>query len=239
MSTRLVATAALLLLALPVAAKPPAIEPPFVTVAAREISNTEIFYLGGTATAPHAEVLIYIQGEGGAVVSATVATDEDGAWFYTHAEFLPRGSYKVWTQLKVDDSLSPPSPEIGLTVIPTAFQFGERRLSYEQVYLWIALALLGLIVALLIFTAYHARSLKVKRARLAKEVREAEEAVHKGFELLHADINAELDTVRKAKLSRELSAEEKLREEKMLKDLGLIESMIAREVSDIERELAV
>ena len=213
------------------------VEPPLLTIYAPQISNEEVFYVGGASTAPNATVVVYLQSEAGAVITKEVQTDAKGAWFYTHHEFLKRGTYKVWTQLKVDDILSPPSPEVSVTVIPTAFQLGSTRLSYEQVYGFVSLLLLLAIVLMAFVNFRHWQKLTEKKRRLAKEIAEAEAAVRRGFEILHKDISASLETVKRAKLSRELAHNEREREEKLLKDLGLVESFITREVEDIEREM--
>lgn len=225
-----------LALALPVgAASPVTIDPPIISLAPETIANNEIFYLGGVATVQSASVVVYVQDEAGAVQSREVPTDEQGAWFYSHEGFLKRGIYTVWTQLRVGESLSPPSPQRTITVEPAAIQIGETRVSYEKLYAIAAGALMLAILALIILNVVHFRSLQNKKRRLNKEIEEAETAVKRGFELLHKDITAELEVVRQMKTSRELSREERAREEKMLKDLGLVESYITREVEDIGR----
>lgn len=217
------------------AAEPVKIEPPLINLAPLSITNNEIFYLGGVATAQNASVVVYLQDESGAVQSREIQTDEQGAWFYSHEGFLKRGTYTVWTQLRVGESLSPPSPQRTITVEPAALQIGATRISFEKMYAVAAGALVLAIIALAILNIVHFRRLQDKKRRLNKEIQEAEIAVKRGFEILHKDITAELEVVRQMKTTRELSREEHAREEKMLKDLGLVESYITREVEDIER----
>lgn len=64
-------------------------------------------------------------------------------------------------------------------------------------------------------------------------MREAQEAIRRGFAVLRRDIEAELALVRKAKLTKSLSAEEKMREEQLRKDLTQVEQNIGKEVLDI------
>lgn len=211
--------------------------PPIVTVYAPTLSNNEIFYIGGTTAQAEATVVVYLQADDGSILSREVSTDGTGAWFYTYPEFLRRGNYRVWTQLRVKDSVSPPSAQLVVAVVSTALQIGRLRLSYESVFLWITLILALAIVLLVVANVALWRRTRRKRERLEKEIAEAEEAVRRGFELLHRDITAELAMVKRARFSRELSAVEREREEKLLKDLGLVETYVAREVADIERAL--
>ena len=70
---------------------------------------------------------------------------------------------------------------------------------------------------------------------IMKEVKEAEEAVKRGFAVLKRDIEAELSVIHKAKLNKALSLEEKQKEEQLLKDLSEMERYVGREVWDIEK----
>lgn len=212
-----------------------AIAPPVVTLFPNSLSNDEILYIGGRAGAPGGEVIVNLQRvETGSTISQTVATDETGAWFYSFPEFLTSGTYRAWTQFKVGEERSLPSPQMGLTVAPAAIQIGAYRLSYQNLYALLFIAFMVLSLALIAFIVYHARHLKIKKGRLLKEIREAEESVRRGFSLLRRDIEEELKVVRKAKLNKALSVEETMREEKLMKDLESVSSYIGREIWDIE-----
>src|SRR5581483_8402561 len=79
----------------------PPVEPPVVSLFPKEISNDEIFYIGGRAVTPNAQVLIYIQNlDTGSTVGQTVISEKTGAWFYSFPEFLKPGKDSIWTQLK-------------------------------------------------------------------------------------------------------------------------------------------
>ncbi|MFN7088746.1 MAG: hypothetical protein ACK4NX_02955 [Candidatus Paceibacteria bacterium] len=210
------------------------LEPPLVTLYNKEVSNDEIFYIGGRVTVPESTVIVYIQSEDGSILSREVKTDAQGIWFYSHPEFLSKGRYTIWTQLKSGELLSPPSPQINIDVITTAIQIGKRRLSYEGMYGLTALALLLLVLALAVFNIWHFKEHHKKSKRLAKEIAEAENSVKRGFAVLKRDIMAELEIIRKAKKPEEFTQEEKDRENKLLKDLELVESYIGKEIYDIE-----
>lgn len=70
---------------------------------------------------------------------------------------------------------------------------------------------------------------------LMREVKEAEEAVRRGFAVLKRDIEAELSVIHKAKLNKSLSSEEKQKEDQLLRDLAEMERYIGKEVWDIEK----
>jgi hypothetical protein len=212
-----------------------AVEPPIVTLFPKSVSNDEILYIGGRAGAPDAQVIIYIQNsETGGTLSYFAPTDKTGAWFYSLPQFLPVGKYTIWTQLKVGDELSPPSSRIDLGVAPTAVQLGERRLSYEELYLIFTIILAAAFAGLTIFILYHFHRGRAKKRRLAAEIREVEESVRRGFAVLRRDIEAELAVVRKAKLSKTLSIEEREREEQLLRDLEWVRGNIGKEIWDVE-----
>ncbi|TSC81601.1 MAG: Uncharacterized protein G01um101420_960 [Parcubacteria group bacterium Gr01-1014_20] len=214
------------------------IQPPIVNLFPESVSNDEIFYIGGRASAPEAEVIIYIQNESsGEAVSHVVKTDASGAWFYSSSEFLTSGKYLIWTQLKIKEELSPPSSKRDLMVAPTAIQFGENRVSYEELYFTILAVVLAILLAILIFIAYHVYHHRLKHRRLLKEIREAEESIRRGFSVLRRDIEAELEIVRKMKSDKELRVEERMREEKLMKDLEEVSTYIGKEVWEVEQNI--
>lgn len=218
--------------------QPIAVEPPIVTLFPETISNDEILFIGGRAGAPEAEVIVYIQEElTGESISQTIKTDKDGEWFYSFPRFFDAGNYEVWTQLKVGEEVSPPSAKLDLVVARAAIQFGEGRFSYEQLYLVILIILLLLFVAVLVFIGYHLLHHRKKQKILLKEIREAEDSVRRGFLVLRKDIESELAIVRKMKADKGLEVEERNREEKLLRDLEIVNSYIGREVWDIEKNI--
>ena len=75
--------------------------------------------------------------------------------------------------------------------------------------------------------------IKRRKERAMKEVREAEEAVRKGFAVLKRDIQQELEIIGKAKMERVLRAEEEKQEAQLLEDLVSIQRRIGKEIEDI------
>jgi len=172
--------------------------------------------------------------ESGESYTYTIKTDKNGEWFYSFGQFLTPGSYELWTQLKVGEELSVPSAQLKLAVAPTALQIGQTRISFERLYgILLIIFLLGFLI-LLTLVAYHHRRLRNAKARLSEEIHEAEESVRRGFAVLRKDIQSELALVHHMKASRELSLEEKLQEEKLIKDREWANAYIGKEVWDIE-----
>lgn len=212
--------------------------PPFISTISKDISNEEIFYIGGKTDSGNAEVIIYLQNlQDGQTFSQIVTSDKNGEWFYGHNTFLASGNYLLWGQTRIGDQISPPSPQIQMSVKPTAIQFGASRISLEFLYLILVIllfvAVLGL-MAYIIFHAYHGRK---KHLQFLDEVKRAEESVRRGFAVLRRDIEAELALVRhgQAKSNKRFLAQEKEKEEQLLKDLAAVEQYIGEEIWEIEK----
>ncbi|MEK7193515.1 MAG: cohesin domain-containing protein [Patescibacteria group bacterium] len=211
--------------------------PPIITQVSKNITNREIFYVGGVAVIPNSQIVLYLQNyESGETVSMNVTADKNGEWFYTHSKLLSAGIYSLWAQARVGEVQSPPSPQIRLTVSAAALQLGTSRLSYEAVYFMIALALLLVLLILICFALYHRRQAKKKHRKLLEDIREAEESIKRGFAVLSRDIRAELLLIQKAKESGSFSERERSQEEKILRDLEIVEKYIGKEIWEIERE---
>lgn len=210
--------------------------PPVITTVSQDISNEDIFYVGGKTAGGNIEVTIYLQDlQTGETISRKVISDKTGNWFYRHDSFLSSGKYLLWIQARLGDLVSPPSPRIELEVQQTALQLGASRISFETFYLLAALLFFAINVGLVGYIVIHVHNARRRHAAWLKEVYEAEQSVRRGFAVLKRDIEAELALIRKIKLSKELSAEEKQREEQLLKDLAWAEQYIGKEIWDVER----
>lgn len=211
------------------------LEPPIVTLFPKTASNDEIVYIGGRGGASQAKVLIYLQNiETGSTLNYVAVTDKNGEWFYSFPKFLGAGEYVAWTQLEVGEEISPPSSRLDLSIAQTAIQIGSRRLSFEDFYFVLLLLFIAAFAVLLSWVLYHSYHFRAKNRKFLEAVREAEESIRRGFALLHRDIEDELKILRKARLSKELSAEEHVREEKLMRDLDEIGRHLGEEVWQIE-----
>ncbi len=214
------------------------IAPPLITTISRNISNEEIFYVGGKTDFANAKVVIYLQNLGtGETFSQYAESDNKGDWFYRHTNFLSPGNYFLWAQGKLGEELSPPGPQVKMTVNRTAVQFGGGRLSYESIYLFIIILLSLCIIGLGIYIIHHYKQGRKKHKELQKQIEDAEESIGRGFAVLKRDIEAELAVIHRAKLSAELSIEEKEKENQLLLDLEAIGKRIGKEIWEFSREV--
>lgn len=209
---------------------------PIITTVSKNITNEEIFYVGGLSGSANADVVLYIQNmQTAETISETIKSDKNGEWFYRHDAFLSSGGYVLWAQSRLGEQLSPPSPQTTISVEETAVQFGATRISYATMYMvlfGIAMLLLLLMVWYVIYHAMHGRR---KHVQMLKEISEAQESLRRGFAVLNRDIQAELSIIKQAKLSQKLSEEQKIKEEQLLKDLQDIEQYMSKEIWDIEK----
>jgi hypothetical protein len=212
------------------------VSPPIITTVSRNISNDEIFYVGGKTEAPQTDVLIYLQDlRTGETSSIRVVSDSRNDWFYRHYTFLASGRYLLWAQAKIGEVQSPPSPQVQFSVEQAAFQIGATRVSTEAFYVVLVVILGAVLLALTILIILHGVRVRRNRSLFMKEIREAEESIRRGFAVLRRDIEAELAVVRRAGLTKALSSEERAKEAQLLKDLDLVERYIGKEVWDVER----
>ncbi len=214
-------------------------EPPLITAISKNISNNEIFYAGGKAQTSGGKIKIYIKNDRtGEAFSEEVEVDSKGEWFYRHDAFLNDGDYILWAQSKVGEQLSPPSPQMKMTINKTALQIGSSRVSYETL-LSLIIGVLFIIISILIFYAgLYAKKIRKKNRQFKKEVREIEDAVHKGFMMLHREIGKELKLVERMSSQKLLSERESNYREHLMNDLKRIERHIEKEIMDVERLLS-
>jgi len=210
--------------------------PPLITTVSRNISNEDIFYIGGKTENANVDVDIYLQNLGSAETrSFLVTSDENGNWFYRHPTFVSSGEYLLWTQSSIGELSSPPNPQVKMDVGRTAIQFGSNRLSFETLYLIVSTLLLIALVILTTFIISTAKKGRQKHKIMMKEIAEAEESVRRGFAVLKRDIKAELTVIHKNKTNKNISQEEKQKEEQLMKDLERVEKYIGKEIWDVEK----
>ncbi len=210
--------------------------PPYVTTISRNVSNEEIFYIGGKTDNGDTEVVLYTQNlTTGETQSYVVKSDKRGEWFYRHNSFVSAGRYLLWTQAKVGEQLSPPSPQIEMVVGKAAIQFGVSRLSFESLYGLIIAFLLLIIVAFVVYIVILYRKAHRKHHEFTKEFKDVEESVRRGFAVLRRDIQKEIEHIQKMKLSKSLEESEIARERELLKDLEDMERRVGKEIWDVEK----
>ena len=210
------------------------ISSPIITTVSENISNNELFYVGGSHPTTGAFITIYLENEAtGEVRNFTSVTDKKGDWFYSSHDFLSVGSYVLWAQASAGNLESPPTPREEIKVEKTAITLGSSRISYEVLYGFLALSFLIATITLLIRAYYYYHKTKLKHSLLMKEISEAEESIRRGFAMIKRDIENELSSIAKIKVSSQIRTEEQEREKQLLSDLRTVEENIGKEVWDI------
>lgn len=211
------------------------ISPPIIDTISKDISNRDIFYIGGKTSAIDETVIIYLQNLiTGETTSQNADSDKKGYWFYRHNAFLSPGNYLLWTQSKHGEELSPPSSQITMTVKQTAIEFGSNRLNYETIYLFAVIILILVVGGLIVFIILHTYRGRKKYQQFKEEVKKVENSIHVGFAMLQRDIEAELAAVNQVKLTGTFGEEEKKKETQLLTDLENISKRIEKEIAYIE-----
>ncbi len=215
------------------------IDPPLITVISKNISNDEIFYAGGKAETDGERIILYIKNtRTGETFNEEILADNNGEWFYRHDTFLSGGEYILWAQGKIGEQMSPPSPQVKMAVTKTAFQIGSSRISYEFIFSS-SIGILFLIIAAMIFYIFSStKKIREKEKLFKKEVDEVESAVHKGFTILHREINKELKLLEEMTSRKALSDKEINYREHLMNDLKRIEDHIEKEIVDVEKLLS-
>lgn len=196
------------------------LETPVFTEYPKELESGEVLTVKGESQYSNFQIILWLQREGDDPKSFTVGNGQDGKFTFTVDEKLQEGMYTLWAEV-VDarGAKSLPSEKITIAVVkPVLF-----RRSWTVSFLAMIVPLVALIAALLFVLWYGWQKFSRMRKRLLKEMREAESALHKAFDLLKENIR------------------EHIKEEKMIKqlkrDLDNAEKRIREEIEDIEKEI--
>jgi hypothetical protein len=213
---------------------PDPLSPPIITTLPENISNQDLFYVGGKHSEPGSLITIYMQNsDTGETLSFQSVTDKKGDWFYDRSDFLPVGKYLLWAQAKLGDELSSPTGRENVRVESTALRLGSSRISYELLYLLVASMFMIATIILLARAMHHYKMANHRRKLLIKEIEEAEQSIHRGFAVVRRDIETALANMEHRKNSTQANREEIDRERELLVDLRTIEEAIGKEVWDI------
>ncbi len=213
-----------------------AIEPPVIETYSQHIKDDELFYVSGRTVDPNTEVVLHVQSlVDGAAFDFTIQSDKRGDWTYRHDSFLAGGKYLVWAHAKDGEQLSVPSPQSEMDVKPVAVSWGGSRITYQSIYVGMIGGLIGTVILLLIYIIIHALLLRRRRRMFGEQLRHTEDTIKRGFAVLYRDIEAELQLMKQAQLSQELSGEAKVREEQLRQDMQSIEDLVGQEILQVEK----
>ena len=212
-----------------------ALEPPTITDYPRELASGEILSIKGKTKYSDAEVNIFLQHEKDEPKSYSVKSDKDGKFAFVAEDRLSSGIYTAWAEV-VDErgARSTPSEKVTIAVEQPVFL---RIGSWAVGFLSVVIPLIALVL-LLVYLAWHWwHKFAIMRKRVKKEIREAEHALHKAFDLLKEVIREQIKMLEKTKTKRQLTEEEEKIIKRLKNDLDDAEKFVRKEIEDIEKEV--
>jgi len=211
-----------------------ALEPPTITDYPRELASGEILSIKGKTKYPDIQVNIFLQHEKDEIKSYSVKSDNSGKFTFIAEDRLSSGIYTAWAEV-VDErgARSEPSEKVTIAVERPAFL---RVGSWVVGFLSVVVPLIALVLLLVYLAWYWWHKFATMRKRVKKEIREAEHALHKAFDLLKETIREQIKMLEKTRNKRELTEEEEKVIKQLKKDLDDAEKFVRKEIEDIERE---
>lgn len=209
-----------------------ALNSPNITEYPKELQSGETLVVRGS-TYPNSKVNIWLQREKDDQKSFTVQSDKDGKFVFITDGQLRDGVYNLWAEV-IDGRGARSLPTEKITILMTKlaiFRIGNWAVSF----LAVVVPLIALIILLLIIILQGWYRFIFLRKQLQKEVREAESALHKVFDLLKHDIREQVKMLEKTRTRRQLTEEEEKIIRQLKKDLDNAEKFVKREMNDIKR----
>lgn len=200
----------------------------------KELHADESFAMSGV-TLPHVQVTVWIGQNENDQTSQSVESDSDGKFALHSEKKLSVGTYKFWAQISDPrGARSPLTDKLIFAVTPPPLaEVTASAMNYLTVLIPFA-ALLLLLIGLL-FYGWH--KLMLLKKHLRKEVDEAESALHRAYNFLKDDVEEQIKMLKRASLSRKLTAEESKVVKQLKKDLDDAEKFVLKEIKDIKKEV--
>lgn len=214
------------------------LEAPRITDWPRELQSGEQLLVKGTNKYSNSQIVVWLQQEGKDAESQSTKSDGKGNFVFVADKKLGDGAYKLWAKV-VDErgAQSKPSDTVTIAVGRSAFlKLGSWAVSLLAVV--IPLVALIFILLFIIWYGWHKfGSFRNKLRKIKKEVREAESALHKAFDMLKEDIRDQVRLLEKTRTKRQLTEEEEKIIKQLRKDLDDAEKFVKKEIEDIEKEI--
>lgn len=210
------------------------LELPTITDYPHELQSGKALIVKGS-TYPSARVVIWLQKGKDDPQSQTIQSDDNGNFTFVAGEKLQDGIYHLWAEV-VDGRGARSGPTEKLTIAveqPVILKAGLSAVSFLAVIT--PLVALILLLIFLLWLGWHKFSLM--RRKIKKEVREAERALHKAFDLLKEKVRDQIELLEKVKTRRKLTEEEEKIVKQLRKDLNDAEKFIRKEIEDIGKEV--
>lgn len=205
------------------------------------ISYQEELEAGRTLTikgkvVPNATVTVLLKNESGVVTTQEAKGNSAGNFSLIWPKKIPEGTYTFTAQATNErQAKSLETIVFSLTSLPSAaLKIDGVTVNYATFGIIVTLALTGL----LFICWYLWHRFILFRKKLIIEIKEAETSLHKAFDLLRDDIEAEMRSLEKASTKRELTREEESILKKFKKNLNDAEKFVSKEIKDIEDEVS-
>jgi len=206
---------------------------PTVTKYNYKIEEGGSLIIGGT-TYPNSDVTIFVFQGDNKMLEQKVNSNSSGSFNFTWISTLTSGAYTLQTQVTDGGGAkSLLSDKITFTVSGGSItKTGTLTVNFFAVMIPLSISLILLLVYLLYYI-WHRYFIVDKKLR--KEVREAENAIHKAFDLLKESVQEQVKVLEKVKSKRRLTEEETKINKQLKKDLEDAESYIKKEMEDIDK----
>ncbi|MBI1974859.1 MAG: hypothetical protein HYS57_00690 [Parcubacteria group bacterium] len=210
-----------------------ALESPTITDYPKELASGEILAIKGETRYPDAQVTIFLQHEKDETRSYAVKSDNEGKFTFVAEDRLSSGIYTAWVEVRdARSAKSEPSEKIIIAIErPALLRIGSRALGF----LAVAVPLIALVLLSVYLSWHWWHKFVTMRRRVKEEVREAEQALHRAFDLLKEAIREQIKMLEKTRTKRQLTEEEEKVVQQLKRDLDGAEELMKKELEDIER----
>ena len=209
-----------------------ALESPKITRYEENITEGDLLEIGGK-TYPDSDVDLFLFQGDKKTLEQRVKSNSSGDFTSIWSKRLESGVYDVRVQVTDNrGAKSLLSEKITIVVAKSAiFRVGGWAIDF----LAIVVPLVALVFILLFLIWYGWHKFTAFRKKVKKEVREAEQTLHKAFNLLKEDIREQIKMLEKTKTKRQLTEEEEKIIKQLKKDLDNAEKLVKKEIEDIEK----
>ena len=212
-----------------------ALEPPVITDYPKQQVSGEVLTIKGKTKYSNSQINVFLQHEKDEPKGYSVKSDNEGKFIFIAEDRVSSGIYTVWAEV-IDSrgAKSNPSEKVTIAVErPALLRIGEGAISF----LAVVVPLIALLFLLVYLSWHWWHKLTTLRKTVRKEIREAEHALHKAFDLLKEAIREQIKMLEKTRSKRELTEEEEKIIKQLKQDLDDAERYVRKEIEDIEKEV--
>lgn len=211
-----------------------AIEAPTITEYPKELAEGEVLRVRGT-TYSGSKVAVSLEDEHGRREDEEAVSDAEGAFTVIWPSRLKSGLYQISARVTDESGAqSELSEALTFEVRPrVVLKIGSLVVTYLSVLVTL-IAILALLVAVSLYSWYR---FGLFRRNLKKEIKEAEEELHRDVDGLRRRIVQQVRTLESAHARRRITAAEKKAVRQLKAELDAMEARVGKEIEDIEEEV--